>query len=92
MPFDVCEGRSQQGRTQQVIGRREQDLRLINQRDRRRRNEAIRTIIGLGAGLASVFAIRRDLVAVAMFDCDDTDRRPQEEGEAGKESGTGEGH
>ena len=39
-----------------------------------------------------MFAIRRDLVAVAMFDRDDTDRRPQEEGEAGEESGTGEGH
>ena len=39
-----------------------------------------------------MFAIRRDLVAVAMFDCDDTDRRPKEEGEAGEESGTGNGH
>jgi len=39
-----------------------------------------------------MLAVRRDLVAVAMFDRDDTDRRPQEEGEAGEESGTGNGH
>ena len=39
-----------------------------------------------------MLASRRDIVTGAMFDCDDTDRRPQEEGEAGKESGTGEGH
>ena len=84
--------RSQQGRAQRNVGHREQAQRLISQRDRRGRNQAIRAVIGLGAGLASVFAIRRDLVAVAMFDRDDTDRRPQEEGEAGEESGTVEGH
>ena len=39
-----------------------------------------------------MLAIRRDLVAVAIFDRDDTDRSPQEEGEAGEESGTGNGH
>ena len=64
----------------------------MSQRDRRERNQAIRAVIGLGAGLASVFAIRRDLVAVAMFDRQHADRRPQEEGEAGEESGTGDCH
>jgi hypothetical protein len=39
-----------------------------------------------------VLAIRRDVIAVAMFDRDDTDRRPQEEGEAGEESGTDSDH
>ena len=39
-----------------------------------------------------MLAIRRGLVAGAMFDREGTDRRPQEQGEAGEESGTGSGH
>jgi hypothetical protein len=91
-PFDTSEERSQQGRAQRNVGHREQAQRLISQRDRRGRNQAIRAVIGLGADLARMLAVRRDIIAVAMFDRDDTDRRPQEEGEAGEESGTGNGH
>jgi len=91
-PVDVSEERSQQGRAQPDIGRREQRCRLISQRDRRGSNQAIRTVIGLGAGLARVLASRRDIFTGAMFDRHHPDRRPQKEGEAGEESGTGKGH
>jgi len=39
-----------------------------------------------------MLAIRRDVIAVAMFDREHTDRRQHEQDEAGEESGTGSGH
>ena len=39
-----------------------------------------------------MLAVRRDVIAVAMFDRENTDRRQHKEGEAGEESGTGNDH
>jgi hypothetical protein len=92
MPFEVSKARSQQGRVRRNFGRRKQGRRLINEVGRRGRNQAIRTVIGLGADLTRVLASRRDIITGAMFDRQHADRRPQEESEAGEESGTGNGH
>ena len=75
--FAIGENRNQQGSTHQDIGEREQDFRRVSKRDRIRRHQAIRTIIGLGAGLAGMLAIGRDIVAGTMIGREDTDRRPQ---------------
>jgi hypothetical protein len=92
MLFDVNETRSQQGRVRRNFSRRKQGQRLINEVGRGGRNQAIRTVIGLGADLTRVLASRRDIITGAMFDRQYADRRPQEESEAGEESGTGNGH
>ncbi len=73
--FAVCEDRNPQGLSHQDIGGREQGHRRINERSRVGRNQAIRAVIGLRADFARMLAIRRDVIAVAMFDRDDTDRR-----------------
>ena len=39
-----------------------------------------------------MFAIGRNIIAGAMLDRKDTDRRQEKQGEAGEESGTGSGH
>jgi len=75
--FAIGENRNQQGSTHQDIGEREQDFRRISKCDRIRRRQAIRTIIGLGAGLAGMLAIGRDIVTGTMIGREDTDRRPQ---------------
>ncbi len=88
----MSEERSQQGRAQPDMCRREQGHRLIREGGRRGRDQAIRTVIGLGTGLARVLASRRDIFTAAMFDRQHPDRRPQKKGEAGEDSGTGKGH
>ena len=75
--FAKGENRNQHGSTHQDIGEREQDFRRISKCDRIRRRQAIRTIIGLGAGLTGMLAIGRDIVAGTMIGREDTDRRPQ---------------
>ena len=87
--FAISEDRSQQDYSHQDIGGREQCRRRIRKCSWSGRNEAIRTIIGLSANFASVFAIGRDIIAGAMLDRKDTDRRQEKQGEAGEESGTG---
>ena len=84
LPLDVSKERYQRRRAQGSVCQGEQAHRLRRQRGRRRRNEAIQTIIGLGAGLARVLASRRDIIAGAMFDSQHPDRRPQKQGEAGE--------
>jgi hypothetical protein len=87
--FAISENRNQQGGTHQDIGGRNQGRRRINVRSRVGRNQAIRAVIGLSTNFAGVFAIRRDVIAMAMLDRDHPDRRQQQQGEAGEESGTG---
>ncbi|MGA0133155.1 MAG: hypothetical protein ACO3ND_02235, partial [Opitutales bacterium] len=75
--FAIRENRNQQRGTHRDIGEREQDFRRVRKCDRIRRRQAIRTIIGLGAGLAGMLAIGRDIVTGTMIGRENTDRRPQ---------------
>jgi hypothetical protein len=73
--FAISENRHQQRRSHHDIGGREQGRRRINGRSRVERNQAIRTVIGLSTSFAGMFAIRRDVIAMAMLDRDHPDRR-----------------
>jgi hypothetical protein len=75
--FAKGENRNQQGGAHQDIGGRDQGFRRVNKCDRIRRRQTIRTIIGLGADLAGMLAIGRDIVTGTLIGREDTDRHPQ---------------
>ena len=56
------------------------------------RNQAVGAVVGHRAGHAGMLAGRRGVIAGATLDREEAGGRPQEEGEAGEESGTGGKH
>lgn len=88
----VSEDRRQRRRHRPDPRGREQSRGLANDPFQDGRNQAVGAVVGHRAGHAGMLAGRRGVIAGATLDREEAGRRPQEEGEAGEESGTGGKH
>jgi hypothetical protein len=55
-------------------------------------HQAVRTVIGFGAGLTGMLASRRDICADAVFFRQQANHGPKQQSQAGEQSGAGDGH